>query len=229
MSENDRLDTHAATWSAVDRFFESTLLAHDPALDAALHDSDAAGLPAINVSPAQGKFLCQLAKSLGARNILEVGTLAGYSTIWLGRSLPNDGHLITLEIDPKHAAVANANVARAGLSAKVELRLGPALETLPQLARENAGPFDFVFIDADKPNIPTYFDWAVKLARRGAVIVVDNVVRSGEVINVASSDTGVPGVRKLIEGLSSDPRVEATAIQTVGAKGYDGFLMAIVK
>lgn len=229
MSERDIERTPAETWSAVDRYIEDSLVGRDPVLDAALHDSDAAGLPAINVSPTQGKFLCLLARSLGAKKILEVGTLAGYSTIWLGRSLPQYGHLITLEIDPKHAAVANANIARAGLAAQVEVRLGPAVEALPQLARENAGPFDFVFIDADKPSIPTYFDWAVRLARRGTVIIVDNVVRNGEVINAASSDTGVPGVRKLIEGLSSDPRVDATAIQSVGTKGYDGFLMAIVK
>lgn len=229
MSDKDNEKTPAETWSAVDRYIEAALLGPDSVLDAALHDSDAADLPAIHVSPAQGKFLYQLAKSLGARSILEVGALAGYSTIWLGRSLPKDGQLITLEIDPKHAAVANANIARAGLSAQIDVRLGPALESLPQLAHENAGPFDFVFIDADKQNIPTYFDWAVKLSRRGAIIIVDNVVRNGEVINTQSADTGVPGVRALMDKLATDTRVAATVIQTVGSKGYDGFLMAIIK
>jgi predicted O-methyltransferase YrrM len=229
MTEHTSGNDSARLWQEVDLYFEHMLLPADSALAHAQENAQAGGLPAISVSSLQGKFLALLAKAMGARRILEIGTLGGYSTIWLGRSLPNDGQLVTLEIDPKHAAVANANLARAGLSSQVEVRLGPALESLTMLARAGAEPFDFVFIDADKPNIPAYFDWAVKLARRGAVIVVDNVVRNGEVINGASSDNGVPGIRALIAGLSSDPRVETTVIQTVGSKGHDGFLMAVVK
>jgi predicted O-methyltransferase YrrM len=215
-------------WTAVDRYITDLLVPPDPALDAALQASAAAGLPAINVAPNQGKFLMLLAQIQGARNILEVGTLGAYSTIWLARALPADGHLITLEADPKHAEVARANIARAGLAQVVELRLGPALETLPRLAAEGAGPFDLIFIDADKPGYPDYFRWALKLSRRGSVIIADNVVRDGAVIDPASDDPRVQGMRRFNELLAAEPRVSATEIQTVGSKGYDGFALALV-
>jgi predicted O-methyltransferase YrrM len=215
-------------WTAVDRYITDLLVPPDPALDATLQASAAAGLPAINVAPNQGKFLMLLAQIQGARNILEVGTLGAYSTIWLARALPADGHLITLEADPKHAEVARANIARAGLAQVVELRLGPALETLPRLAAEGAGPFDLIFIDADKPGYPDYFRWALKLSRRGSVIIADNVVRDGAVIDPASDDPRVQGMRRFNELLAAEPRVSATEIQTVGSKGYDGFALALV-
>jgi predicted O-methyltransferase YrrM len=215
-------------WTAVDRYITDLLVPPDPALDAALQASAAAGLPAINVAPNQGKFLMLLAQIQGARNILEVGTLGAYSTIWLARALPADGHLITLEADPKHAEVARSNIARAGLAQVVELRLGPALETLPRLAAEGAGPFDLIFIDADKPGYPDYFRWALKLSRRGSVIIADNVVRDGAVIDPASDDPRVQGMRRFNELLAAEPRVSATEIQTVGSKGYDGFALALV-
>lgn len=215
-------------WTAVDRYFTDLLAPSDPALDEALRASAAAGLPSINVAPNQGKLLMLLARMQGARAILEIGTLGGYSTIWLARALPEGGWLVTLEADPKHAEVACANIARAGLAGTVELRLGPALDTLPRLAEEKRGPFDFVFIDADKTNNPAYFEWALRLARRGSVIVVDNVVRGGAVADAASRDPGVRGVRRLAEMLAAEPRVSATAIQTVGEKGHDGFVLALV-
>ncbi|MEH1769163.1 MAG: O-methyltransferase [Nostoc sp.] len=215
-------------WTAVDRYFTDLLVPPDPALDTALQTSAAAGLPPHNVSPNQGKLLLLLAQIQGARSILEIGTLGGYSTIWLARALPSDGRLITLEADPKHAEVARANIAHAGLSKLVDLRLGQALSTLPQIAAENQGPFDLIFIDADKPSNPEYFAWALKLSRRGSLIIADNVVRNGAVIDVASSDPSVQGVRRFNELLASEPRVNATAIQTVGSKGYDGFAIAIV-
>jgi predicted O-methyltransferase YrrM len=215
-------------WTAVDRFLTDLLVPPDPALDAALRDSDAAGLPAISVSPNQGKLLQLLARALGARTILEVGTLGGYSTIWLARALPPGGRLVTLESEPKHADVARANLARAGLADVVELRLGPALETLPRLAAEGRGPFDLVFIDADKPSTADYLTWALRLSRRGSLIVVDNVVRDGAVIDADSADPKVRGVRRFHEALAAEPRVSATAIQTVGSKGYDGFALALV-
>jgi predicted O-methyltransferase YrrM len=211
-------------WKAVEGYLAERLVASDAALDAALEASAAAGLPAINVAPAHGKLLHLLAKMVGARRILEIGTLGGYSTIWLARALPADGRLITLEADAKHAGVARANIARAGLDAVVELRLGAALDSLPQIA----GPFDLIFIDADKPNIPYYFDWALKLARVGSLIVVDNVVRGGAVIDAASGDASVQGVRRFLDMLAAESRVSATAIQTVGSKGYDGFALALV-
>ncbi len=216
------------TWAAVDRYVDDLLVGHDAALEAALQASAKAGLPAINVAPSQGKLLNLLARVLGARAILEIGTLGGYSTIWLARALPADGRLVTLEIDATHAEVARANIARAGLSQRVQLRLGPALDTLAQLAAERAGPFDLSFIDADKPNIPAYFKWALQLSRPGSLIVVDNVVRDGAVIEAASLDASVQGVRRLNELMASEPRVSATTIQTVGAKGYDGFALALV-
>jgi predicted O-methyltransferase YrrM len=215
-------------WTAVDQYITDLLVHSDPALDAALADSAAAGLPAINVTPNLGKLLHILARVQGARTILEVGTLGGYSTIWLARALPPGGRLVTLEVDPKHAAVARGNIARAGLSDVVELRLGRALDTLPELAAAGYGPFDLTFIDADKPSNPDYFAWALKLSRRGSVIVVDNVVRSGAVADAASTDPTVLGVRRLNELLAAEPRVTATAIQTVGSKGYDGFAVALV-
>ena len=215
-------------WTAVDRYFTDLLVPPDPALDAALRASGAAGLPPINVAPNQGKLLQLLATIQGARSILEIGTLGGYSTIWLARALPAGGRLITLEADPTHAEVARANIAGAGLADVVEVRLGRALETLPRLAAEGRGPFDLIFIDADKPSTPDYFAWALKLARRGSLIVVDNVVRGGAVIDAASDDAGVRGVRRFNELLAAEPRVSATAIQTVGSKGYDGLVIALV-
>jgi predicted O-methyltransferase YrrM len=216
------------TWTAVDRYLDDVLVGHDAALEAALRASAEAGLPPISVAPTQGKLLNLLARLRGARAILEIGTLGGYSTIWLARALPVDGHLITLEIDAKHAEVARANLARAGLQSRVEVRVGRALDSLSQLGAEGAGPFDLFFIDADKPNIPAYFNWALRLARPGSLIVVDNVVRGGAVIEAGSSDPSVQGVRKLNELMASEPRVSATAIQTVGSKGYDGFALALV-
>jgi predicted O-methyltransferase YrrM len=200
----------------------------DPALDEALKASVAAGLPAINVSPNQGKFLQLLARVQGARTILEIGTLGGYSTIWLARALPEGGRLITLEADPMHAEIARANVARAGLDGVVELLLGQALETLPQLAAQRRGPFDLIFIDADKPSYPDYLTWALRLSRRGSLILADNVIRDGAVVNAASDDPRVQGVRRFNELLAAERRVSATAIQTVGCKGYDGFAVALV-
>jgi predicted O-methyltransferase YrrM len=215
-------------WTAVDRYITDLLVPSDPALDAALRDSAAAGLPPINVAPNQGKLLQLLALAQGARRILEIGTLGGYSTIWLGRALPADGRLITLEADPKHAVVAGANIARAGLADVVEVRLGMALDTLPRLFDESCGPFDLIFIDADKQNIPAYFAWSLKLSRRGSLIIVDNVIRNGDVIDAASDDPSVVGVRRFNDLLAAEPRVSATAIQTVGNKGYDGFAIALV-
>ena len=215
-------------WTAVDEYIGGLLLPPDPALDAALTDSAAAGLPPINVSPAQGKLLQLLARLQGARAILEIGTLAGYSTIWLARALPTGGQMITLEAEPKHAEVARANIARAGLSDVVELRLGPALETLPRLAAEGRGPFDLIFIDADKQSTAEYFSWALRLARRGSLIVVDNVVRNGAVADADSTDPSIQGIRRFNDVLAAEGRVSATAIQTVGSKGYDGFALALV-
>jgi len=215
-------------WTEVDRYLGDLLASDDPALEAALAASAAAGLPAINVSPVQGKLLHLLARATGARNVLEIGTLGGYSTIWLARALPEGGRLISLEADARHAEVARANIAGAGLQAIVEVRLGMALDTLPGLAAERREPFDFVFIDADKPNNPAYFDWALQLSRPGSIIVVDNVVRDGEVIDAGSDSPTVQGVRRVLERLAAEPRVSATAIQTVGAKGYDGFAIALV-
>jgi predicted O-methyltransferase YrrM len=215
-------------WTAVDRYITDLLVPSDPALDAALQASAAGGLPAINVAPNQGKFLAMLAQLQKARSILEIGTLGGYSTIWLARALPAGGRLITLEADPGYAEVARANIARAGLANIVELRLGPALDTLPVIASEGLGPFDLIFIDADKPGYPDYFAWALKLSHRGSLIIADNVVRNGAVIDPASEDPRVHGVRRFNELLAAEPRVSATAIQTVGSKGYDGFAIALV-
>jgi predicted O-methyltransferase YrrM len=210
--------------TAVDAFFEERLGLVDPALEAALAANEAAGLPAIDVSPAQGKLLHLFARMVGARRILEIGTLGGYSTIWLARALPEGGRLVTLEAEPRHAEVARSNLERAGLGALVDLRLGPALASLPSLQ----APFDFVFIDADKANNAAYLDWAVRLARPGAAIVCDNVVRSGAVADPDATGTGARGSRALFDRLHGDPRLSATAIQTVGRKGWDGFVLALV-
>jgi predicted O-methyltransferase YrrM len=215
-------------WSAVDGFITGLLVPPDAALDAALAESAAAGLPAISVSPNQGKLLHLLARAQRARSILEIGTLGGYSTIWLARALPADGRLVTMEAEPKHAEVARANIARAGLADVVDIRVGRALEMLPRLLSEGMGPFDFVFIDADKESTADYFDWSLKLTRPGSLIVVDNVVRKGAVINADSDDSNVQGVRRFYEMLAAEPRVSATAIQTVGSKGYDGIAIALV-
>ncbi len=215
-------------WTDVDAYICGLLAPGDVALDAALAASAAAGLPAIQVAPNQGKLLHLLARVLGARRILEIGTLGGYSTIWLARALPPDGRLITLELDAKHAEVARANFVRAKVDGQIELRLGLALESLPRLKAEGLGPFDLIFIDADKANIPAYFSFALDLARRGSLIIVDNVVRNGAVINSASDDPDIQGVRRFNEIIAAEPRVSATAIQTVGSKGYDGFALALV-
>ncbi|MCL7377157.1 O-methyltransferase [Streptomyces sp. 35G-GA-8] len=215
-------------WNAVDRYFTEQLAPADEALSAALAASDAAGLPAIAVAPNQGKLLQLLARVQGARTVLEIGTLGGYSTIWLARALPEDGKLISLEYDPRHAEVARANLAHAGLDKIAEVRTGPALETLPVLAAEDAGPFDLVFIDADKANNPHYVEWALKLTRPGSLIIVDNVVRNGAVADPDSTDASVQGTRRAIELMAEHPRLSATAVQTVGSKGYDGFALAHV-
>jgi predicted O-methyltransferase YrrM len=212
-------------WTAVDKYFDKIFVPPDPTLENAIAASTAAGLPAIAVSPTQGKLLFLLAQMQGARNILEIGTLGGYSAIWLSRALPSGGRLITLEFDPKHAKVASANIGHAGLSQMVEVRVGPALDALPQLAGEGRGPFDLIFIDADKENNAPYFDWSLKLSRSGTVIIVDNVVRDGAVIDPANRDPAIVGIRRLNERLAAEPRVSATAIQTVGSKGYDGFTL----
>lgn len=215
-------------WNAVDRYLEDLLVPPDPALEAALRATVDAGMPTINVAPNQGKLLHLLARAVGARSILEIGTLAGYSAIWLARALPEGGSLVSLEFDPRHADVARANLARAGLGGVAEVRVGAALDALPALAAEGRGPFDLVFVDADKENIPAYFDWSLRLTRPGSLIVVDNVVRDGEVIDPASPDPRVQGVRRFNERLAAEPRVVATALQTVGVKGWDGLAMALV-
>ena len=213
-------------WTAVDDYLASNLVPDDDALEAALEASRAAGLPAINVAPNQGKLLMLLARAIGARRILEIGTLGGYSTIWLARGLSPDGRLITLEANSDYAEVARANIARAGLRDVAEVRLGRAQDILPELAAE--APFDLIFIDADKPGTPGYFQWAVKLSRRGSLIIVDNVVREGEVLDAASEDASVQAMRRFFELAATDPRVAATAIQTVGAKGHDGLAFLLV-
>lgn len=215
-------------WTAVDRYITDLLVRPDPALDAALASSTAAGLPAINVSPPQGKLLQLLARAQGARKILEIGTLGGYSTIWLARAVPTGGRLITLEADPKHADVARANIAGAGLAGVVEVRQGPAIDTLPQLVAEKQGPFDLIFIDADKPGYPDYLPWALKLSRAGTLIIADNVVRKGAVADASSTDPSVQGVRRYNALVAAEPGLSATAIQTVGSKGYDGLTIALV-
>jgi predicted O-methyltransferase YrrM len=215
-------------WAAVDRYISGLLVPDDPALAAALAAAAAAGLPPHNVSATQGKLLHLLARVQGARRILEVGTLGGYSTIWLARALPPGGRMVTLEAEPRHAEVAGASIAGAGLADVVEVRVGRGLDTLPRLAAEGHGPFDLVFIDADKQSNAEYFAWALELSRRGSLIIVDNVVRNGTVVDATTDDPSVAGVRRFFAALAAEPRVSATAIQTVGGKGYDGFAIAVV-
>ena len=215
-------------WIAVDEYITG-LFPSDPALEMVLQATRAAGMPQINVSPVQGRLLHVLALTRGARTILEIGTLAGYSAIWMARALPADGKLITLESDPKHAEVARANIARAGLADRIEVRLGVALDVLPQLAAEGKGPFDLIFIDADKTNLTTYFEWAVRLARPGSLIITDNVIRHGDVLDDSSADASLQGVRRFNEALAADRRVTATIVQMVGIKGYDGMALAVVR
>ncbi|HXQ01307.1 MAG TPA: O-methyltransferase [Solirubrobacteraceae bacterium] len=221
-------------WTAIDGYISDQLLPPDAALDAALAAGDAAGLPPIAITPNQGKMLELLARIHGAHSILELGTLGGYSTIWLARSLPAGGRLITLERDPGYAEIAHANVSRAGLSDLVQIRVGPALETLPELYEEGVGPFDLIFIDADKQNYPGYLEWSLKFSRIGTLIIGDNVVRAGAILDPDAETPGfgdggvAAGVRRFYEMLAAEPRVSATAIQTVGAKGHDGFALALV-
>ncbi|GAO38972.1 putative methyltransferase [Sphingomonas changbaiensis NBRC 104936] len=217
-----------AEWSAVDSYIADHLLGGDPALDAALAANAAAGLPAIDVSPVQGKMLHLLARGMGARRILEVGTLGGYSTIWLARALPKGGRVVTLELDPHHAEVARSNIMHAGLADKVEVRVGPAVQTLDAIIADGEEPFDFIFVDADKEGYPAYLRAAVRLSRPGTMIVFDNVVREGGILDPDHADPRVQGTRALFEAMAAEPRLSATAVQTVGAKKWDGLALAIV-
>ncbi|WP_456310445.1 O-methyltransferase [Serratia proteamaculans] len=214
-------------WTQVDQYLVEQLVPQDAALLAALENNQAAGLPAIDVAPNQGKLLNLLAKMVGAKRILEIGTLGGYSTLWLARALPDDGKVITLEYEAHHAEIAAQNIRRAGLESKVTIRVGAALDTLPTLA--DAAPFDMIFIDADKRNNPAYLEWAIQYSRSGTLIIGDNVVRNGQVADGDTSDWNIQGVRDFLSQMGSDPRLDATAIQTVGAKGWDGFSLALVK
>jgi predicted O-methyltransferase YrrM len=216
-------------WGDVDDYIGDRLVKPDATMGAVIRANAAAGLPSIDVSPAQGKFLSLLIRMSGAKRVLEIGTLGGYSSIWMARALPEDGTLVTLEYSPKHAEVAKKNIESAGLSGKVTLHVGAAAETLPKLAAENPEPFDFIFIDADKPSNPVYLDWAIKLGRKGTVIFLDNVVRSGRVIDAASTDGSVVGTRAAFDMISAEPRLAATALQTVGAKGWDGFALMMLE
>ncbi len=215
-------------YTAVDTYLTQTLIASDPIMDAALKSHADAGLPAINVTPTLGKFLHLQARAIRATRILEIGTLGGYSTIWLARALPPTGKLVTLEYDPKHAEVARKNFQHANLASQIEIMVGAALDSLPKLAARNLPPFDLIFIDADKKNNPHYFQWAMKLSHPGSVIIVDNVVRDGAVVNAQSDDPDIRGIRQFLSDLASDPRVSATALQTIDAKGHDGFALALV-
>jgi predicted O-methyltransferase YrrM len=223
------MKVESTTWTAVDDFIADALIPGDAVLEAALADSATAGLPAINVTAPQGRLLQILAQTLGAKAILEVGTLGGYSTIWLARALPPGGRMLTLEINAATAKIARANLARAGLDGVVEVRVGPALDSLRELVARKPPPFDLVFIDADKVNNPDYFRAALELTRSGSLIVVDNVVREGEILDERSQDASVRGTRELYAVMGAEPRVTATAIQTVGSKGYDGFAIARVR
>ncbi len=216
------------TWTAVDDYVTGLLAPPDEGLETAVRAGEAAGLPQIQVSPPQGKLLYLLAKTLGAKSILEFGTLAGYSTIWLARALPADGRLISLEADPRYAEVAAASIVAAGLGNVVEIRVGAALDQLPQLDAEGAGPFDLTFIDADKVSTPKYFTWTLEHSRPGSLIVADNVIRDGRLVDLADEDPAIAAQRHFHELLAAEPRVEATTIQTVGGKGYDGFTLARV-
>ena len=216
-------------WTSVDNYLSDTLVHPDQALNDAVQANARASLPSIDVTPNQGKLLHLLARIQGASRILEIGTLGGYSTIWLARALPPNGKLITLELDPAHATVAAANIQRAGLSSLVDLRVGPALDSLARLHAEKAAPFDLIFLDADKPNNPVYLEWAIRLSRPGTIIIGDNVIRDGEILDPNNTDPRVSGTRIFLEKLGAHPRLDATALQTVGSKGYDGFAIALVK
>ncbi|HVT73869.1 MAG TPA: O-methyltransferase [Lacunisphaera sp.] len=216
------------TWAAVDRYLEDKFLPADPALDAALKASAAAGLPEIQVTPHQGRFLHLLARIQQARRILEVGTLGGYSTLWLARALPASGRVVTIELESKHAGVARANFAAAGLADRIDLQVGRAVDVLERLVTTGAPPFDFVFVDADKAGTADYFRLALRLSRPGTVIVVDNVIRKGAVADPASTDAAVQGIRRFNEAAAAEPRVTVAALQTVGSKGYDGFALLLV-
>jgi len=217
-----------STWTEVDEYFAERLARNDAALQAALADSETEGLPAISVTPTQGKFLQLLVRIRKAQRILEIGTLGGYSTIWMGRALATGGTIVTLEIDPKHAEVAHRNIERAGLRGRVEIRVAPAAQSLAQMKQEHVDPFDLVFIDADKASTAAYYDASVELSRAGSLIVIDNVARQGKVIEADTDDASVQGIRTAVDRIAGDPRVSATAIQTVSSKGYDGFLLAVV-
>ena len=216
-------------WTTVDNYINDLFIGSDPALDAALKASDDAGLPSIQVAANQGKLLMLLARAQNARRILEIGTLGGYSTIWLARALPAGGRLITLELEEKHAKVARSNIARAGLGEKVEVRVGPALDSLEKLVAGKTEAFDFVFIDADKTGYPDYLTWSLRLSHRGTMIIADNVVRDGAIADAKSDDRSVQAVRRMNEMLAREKRVDATVLQTVGTKGYDGWAIALVK
>jgi predicted O-methyltransferase YrrM len=215
-------------WIAVDRYAEARLIPGDPALDAALARSQAAGLPAINVTASQGKLLQLIARVAGARSILEIGTLGAYSTIWMARALAPGGRIVTIEVDPAVAAIARTNIADAGLTTAIDLRVGRALDELPKIAAEKRGPFDLIFIDADKPSTPQYLEWAVRLSRVGGLIIIDNVVRAGALADETNDEPRVAAMRQVVEAVGRDPRLSATLVQTVGAKGYDGFVLAVV-
>ena len=226
--ETDKTEEIDQRWDAVDRYLTDFLVGSDPVLDAALAANSIAGLPQLDVSPLQGKLLHLLARLCRARTILEIGTLGGYSTIWLARALRAQGRMITLEADPRHAAVAQANIARARLAHCVDVRVGRALDTLPAIEAEGIGPFDLIFIDADKVNNPAYLAWAIRLSRAGTTIIVDNIVRKGALIDASIAAPGIQGTRRMLALLANEPLLSATAIQTVGSKGYDGFVVAIV-
>jgi predicted O-methyltransferase YrrM len=215
-------------WTSVDRYVNETVARNDEVLEAAVKANAAAGLPSIDVTPSQGKLLHVLALATGAKRVLEIGTLGGYSTIWLARALGRGGRVVTLEFEPKHAEVAKKNLKRAGLAKKVEIRVGAAADSLARLQEEGAKPFDLIFIDADKQNNAVYLDWALKLAKRGTVIVVDNVVREGALADAGSTDPAIVGTRAMFERMANEPRLVATAVQTVGSKGYDGFAIGLV-
>ncbi|GAA5197279.1 O-methyltransferase [Microbacterium jejuense] len=219
-------------WRRVDAYLTELLVGHDPTLELAVEDQNDAGLPAIEVAPVNGKLLHLLARLAGARRVLEIGTLGAYSTIWLARGIPQDGRVVTIEAEPRNAEIARANLDRAGVGEKVEIRLGRAAEVLPTLEgpiREGtAAPFDLVFIDADKESNTIYLDWAARLGRPGTVVMVDNAVRGGEVANPATENPQIIGVQRGLEMLGRDPRFDATALQTLDAKGYDGIALALV-
>lgn len=219
----------AELWGRVDAYIADRLVHEDAALAAALIANAASGLPPMDVSAAQGKFLNLMVRVAGAKRVPELGTLGGYSTIWMARALPADGRLVTLEYDPKHAAVARSNIERAGLSDKVTIHVGAAVDTLPAVAEQHPEPFDFIFIDADKPSNPIYLDWAVRLSRPGTVIILDNVIRDGKVLHPDNPDPRIVGTRAAYEIIGTHPRLSATALQTVGSKGWDGFAVMVVE